>query len=70
MQSRAQLRIADLKQRTTTPTRLLNVQLPTQLGDAISKLARALGASQTEVVIALLNSGLELAQKQRKKRVT
>ena len=58
---RSELRIADLKRRVPTATRLMNMKIPAHLGDAIDQLAKELSASKTEVVIALLNAGLETA---------
>ena len=57
--SRSSLRIVDLKQRRPVLTRLLNVKIPTHVQEGIARLARQLGTSKREVVIALLNSGLE-----------
>jgi hypothetical protein len=36
----------------------MNVKIPAYVSEAIQKVARDLGASKTEVVIALLNEGL------------
>ncbi len=58
---RGDLRLADLKARKYTTSRLMNVKIPADVNDAIQRVARDLGASKTEVVIALLNEGLELA---------
>jgi GH24 family phage-related lysozyme (muramidase) len=60
---RSTLRIADLKQRQPTGFRLVNVKIPAHQADAIAQLAKRLGTSKTEVVIALLNAGLETAQR-------
>ncbi len=59
---RSDLRISDLKARIPTPSRLMNVRLPSDLWDAINRMARELGASKTQVVLALLNTGLDVAQ--------
>jgi len=59
---RAELRLSDLKSRERTTSRLMNVKIPAYVSDAIQKVASDLGASKTEVVIALLNEGLEVAQ--------
>lgn len=59
---RADLRLSHLKQREYTTSRLMNVKIPAYVSDAIQKVASELGASKTEVVIALLNEGLEVAQ--------
>lgn len=58
---RSELRVRDLKQREFTGSRLMNVKIPAYISDAIERVARDLGASKTEVVIALLNEGLDAA---------
>jgi hypothetical protein len=58
---RGDLRLADLKARERTTSRLMNVKIPAYVSDAIQRVAKDLGASKTEVVIALLNEGLEVA---------
>jgi predicted XRE-type DNA-binding protein len=60
---RSQLRIADLKQRQPRNNRLMNVKIPMHEHDAIARLAKQLGTSKTEVIVALLNAGLEQATK-------
>jgi hypothetical protein len=40
----------------------MNVKIPTHVSDQIQRVARDLGASKTEVIIALLNEGLEVSQ--------
>jgi len=50
------LRLADLKSRTYTMSRLMNVKIPAGL--ALGAVAQHIHASKTEVVIALLNVGL------------
>ncbi len=57
------LRVADLKRRHQSAARLMNVKVPAEIGDAVEELAAALGVTKTEVVIALLNHGLEVASK-------
>jgi hypothetical protein len=59
---RAELRLSDLKNRERSSSRLMNVKIPAYVSDAIQKVATDLGASKTEVVIALLNEGLDVAQ--------
>ena len=59
---RAQLRIADLKRQHPASTRLMNVKVPTTMEQAITQLAKGLGTSKTEVVLALLNEGLAVAR--------
>lgn len=58
---RSELRVSDLKKRVRTSSRLMNVKIPAYVSDAIEKVASDLGASKTEVVIALLNEGLDAA---------
>lgn len=58
---RGELRLSDLKKREHTSSRLMNVKIPAYVSDAIQKVASDLGASKTEVVIALLNEGLDAA---------
>lgn len=64
--SREHLRLGDLMNRESSTSRLMNVKVPAVTLDAIDSLALSTGASKTEVVIALLNEGLE-ALKQLKK---
>jgi hypothetical protein len=59
---RANLRLSDLKSREQTSSRLMNVKIPADVSDAIQEVASSLGASKTEVVIALLNEGLRVSQ--------
>ena len=65
---RSELRIADLKGRMPSATRLMNVKLPAHLSDAIDRIAKRLGASKTEVVVALLNEGLNVANSELTRR--
>jgi len=58
---RSALRIADLKSRVRTATKLMNVKIPVPLGNQIDRLAKDLNISKTEVVLALLNAGLDAA---------
>ncbi len=58
---RSELRLSDLKKREYSTSRLMNVKIPAYVSDAIQKVADDLGASKTEVVIALLNEGLAVA---------
>jgi hypothetical protein len=62
---RSNLRLSDLKTRTPTGTRLMNVKIPMDTLAAIDQLATQLNATKTSVVVALLNEGLALAQKKR-----
>jgi hypothetical protein len=63
---RSNLRLSDLKTRTPTATRLMNVKLPIEVATAVDRLSKQLNASKTQVVIALLNEALAGAQKKRK----
>lgn len=56
---RSDLRLTDLKRRERSLSKLMNVKIPTHVSDAIHRVARELGASKTDVVIALLNEGLD-----------
>jgi hypothetical protein len=58
---RSALRLSDLKNRERGSSKLMNVKIPLYVSDAIQKVAADLGASKTEVVIALLNEGLAVA---------
>ena len=58
---RADLRLSDLRKRDKSTSKLMNVKIPSHISDAIQRVARDLGASKTEVVIALLNEGLEVS---------
>jgi hypothetical protein len=49
----------DLRRREKSLSKLMNVKIPAYVSDAIQRVAKALGASKTEVVIALLNEGLD-----------
>ena len=59
---RSELRIADLKNRDGGRTaRLMNVKVPASVGAAIERIAADLDATKTDVVIALLNQGIDVA---------
>lgn len=60
---RSGLRLSDLKTRTPTGSRLMNVKVPVETIAAIDRLSKELNATKTSVVVALLNEGLLLAQK-------
>jgi hypothetical protein len=62
MQERSQLRIRDLKAREHSGSRIMNVKIPSTLVTAIDELHKQLAVSKTEVVLALLNEGLAVAQ--------
>jgi hypothetical protein len=57
------LHIADLKNRPRVASRLMNVKIPGKLFAEIERIATDLDVSKTDVVVALLNAGLDLAQK-------
>lgn len=56
---RSDLRLNDLRKRERAVSKLMNVKIPAHVSEAIQRVARALGASKTDVVIALLNEGLD-----------
>jgi hypothetical protein len=56
---RSDLRIADLRRRDSSASKLMNVKIPTSLSDAIDRMVNDLGVPKTDVVIALLNEGLD-----------
>ena len=58
---RSELRVSDLKKREYAASRLMNVKIPAYVSEAIEMVATDLGASKTEVVVALLNEGLDAA---------
>jgi hypothetical protein len=60
---RSNLRLADLKSRTPSGTRLMNVKIPIDLATSIDRLAKQLNANKTQVVVALLNEALAVAEK-------
>lgn len=55
------IRLDDLKGRVGSRSKLMNVRIPAHVSDAIDAVASSLGAAKTEVVIALLNEGLDRA---------
>ena len=63
--NRSQLRIAHLKSRTPERSMMMNVKIPVSLNAELHQIADSLGASKTEVVLALLNEGLEAWRKKR-----
>jgi hypothetical protein len=60
---RSGLRLRDLKARTPSSTRLMNVKVPIATLAAIDRLAKQLNTTKTSVVVALLNEALAVAQK-------
>ena len=59
MPMRSELRLADLRRREGAANKLMNVKIPTDLSHAIDRAASHLGVAKTDVVIALLNEGLD-----------
>lgn len=63
------LRLNDLVSRGKTgreETKLMNVKVPANVLTRIDRVAANLGATKTEVVIAILNEGLEAAESELK----
>jgi hypothetical protein len=56
---RSDLRIADLRRRDSGMSKLMNVKIPASLSDAIDRVVSELDVPKTDVVIALLNEGLD-----------
>ena len=65
---RVDLRLGDLRGRSQVASKLMNVKIPAEVNQQIQRVAEALKASKTEVVIALLNEGLEVSEGLIKKR--
>jgi hypothetical protein len=65
---RSGLRIADLKQRQPAGSRLITAKIPAHQADAIAQLAKRLGTSKTDVLVALLIEGLDIYQRKTVKR--
>jgi len=59
---RVDLRLGDLRGRSQVASKLMNVKIPAEVNQKIQRVAEALKASKTEVVIALLNEGLEVSE--------
>ncbi len=64
---RSELRLADLKARRHIGHRSMNVKIPAHLQDAITNLAGRLKPSRTEVIVALLNEGLNVVGRLKKR---
>ena len=64
---RSGLRLADLKQRQPDAKRLLNVKVPAHIAESIAAIATRVGASKTEVFVALINTGLERLKRRTRK---
>lgn len=64
---RSTLRIADLKRRQPTGLRPINLKIPAHQWNEIARLARQFGATKTEIVIALLNAGLDRWRSRRRR---
>lgn len=65
---REKLRLSDLKTRTPTGTRLMNVKVPVDIVAAVDRLSKQLNASKTDVVVALLNEALAIAAEKTRNR--
>ena len=65
---RDKLRLSDLKTRTPTGTRLMNVKVPIDIVAAVDRLSKQLNASKTDVVVALLNEALAIAAEKTRNR--
>ncbi len=65
---RDKLRLSDLKTRTPTGTRLMNVKVPVDIVAAVDRLSKQLNASKTDVVVALLNEALAIAAEKTRDR--
>lgn len=63
---RADLRLKDLQVREPSASKLMNVKIPANVADGIEKVAKQLNVSKTDVVIALLNEGLDITGQQLK----
>jgi hypothetical protein len=57
---RSDIRLTDLRQGDKAQSKLMNVRIPAHVSAAIHHVAKRLGVSKTEVVVALLNEGLEV----------
>src|SRR5215470_15013584 len=68
IEMRVDLRLGDLRGRSQVASKLMNVKIPAEVNQQIQRVAEALKASKTEVVIALLNEGLEVSEGMIKKR--
>jgi len=63
------LRLDDLMSRggaEDASTKLMNVKVPTQVLERVADLAKKLRTSKTEVVVAILNEGLDKADSELK----
>ncbi len=58
---RADIRLVDLRGREHVRSKLMNVKIPAEVSNKIHQVADELKASKTEVVIALLNEGLDVS---------
>ncbi len=59
--TRSELRLKDLGERHHSTRKLINVRIPSDVLEEIERVARELRCSKTEVTIALLNEGLDVA---------
>ena len=65
---RNSLRLSDLKTRTPTGSRLMNVKVPVDILAGIDRLSKQFNASKTDVVVALLNEALAVAAQKTRRR--
>jgi len=66
--ARSSLKIADLKARPQrSGSRLMNVKVPSFITEDVEAIAQKLQASKVDVVTALLNEGLAIAEKHSRK---
>ena len=64
---RSNLRLDDLKQRQPNARRtLLNVKVPAHIVEGIAEIATRVGASKTEVITALLNTGFDAVNRRKR----
>jgi hypothetical protein len=65
---RSNLRLTDLKQREPEGGCLINAKVPAHVADAITEIAAHVGTTKTDVVVALLNTGLDVMKRLRRGR--
>lgn len=64
--TRTHLRLEGLLSPDRGESRMMNVKVPSATVDSIEKLAKFVGATKTDVVIALLNEGLAARERMKK----
>ena len=60
---RSDLRLSDLENHNRCPVKLVNVRIPAAVMDEIERVVRETGATKTDVIVALLNEGLDCVPK-------